>query len=309
MEYRSLGNTGLQVSKISLGGAQLGGIYGDIGDDNAIRIVHAALDHGVNLIDTSPYYGVTRSETVLGKALRGIARDRFILATKCGRYNDTEFDFSASRLTRSVDESLHRLGLDYIDVFQIHDIEFGSLEQVVEESLPALEKIKQSGKVGYIGVTGLPLKIFEYVIPRAKIDTIISYSHYSLIDTSLEGLIPLLERQGIGLMNASPVALGLLSEKGPQPWHPAPADLKAFVAGVVAKWHAKGVSLAKLSLQQSMANPSIATTISGMATLAEVEQSVACADEPLDQELLREVLADFAPVKNATWIQGRPENN
>ena len=309
MEYRPLGSTGLQVSKLALGGAQLGGGYGEITYENVVRIVRGALDQGINLIDTSPFYGVTRSETVLGQALADVPRDHYIMATKCGRYGDADFDFSAERLTRSVDESLRRLGIDYIDVFQIHDIEFGSLEQIVNEALPAVAKIKQSGKVGFIGVTGLPLKIFEYIIPRFSIDTIISYTHFSLIDTTLTRLLPLAASKGIGVMNASPVVLGLLSEKGPQPWHPAPAPLKAFVADVVAKWHAKGVSLAKLSLQYSMANPQISSTVSGMATLAEVLDSIAAANEPLDPELLAAVLADFAPVANSTWVSGHPENN
>lgn len=304
-----MGKTGLRVSKLGLGAASLGGAYGNMTDDDAARLVHTALDNGINLIDTSPFYGVTRSEQVLGYALKGIARDRYIMATKCGRYGDADFDFSAGRVTRSVDESLQRMGIEMIDVFQVHDIEFGSLRQVVEETLPALEKIRAAGKVRFIGVTGLPLKIFDYVIPRHAIDTIISYSHYTLIDQSLERLLPLLESQGIGLMNASPVSLGLLSDHGPQPWHPAPEDLKAAVAAIVAKWKGKGVSLAKLSLQQSMANERIPCTLGGMATVPELHSSLAAAAEPVDRELLAEVLADFAPVKNRTWIQGNPENN
>jgi L-galactose dehydrogenase len=101
----------------------------------------------------------------------------------------------------------------------------------------------------------------------------------------------------------------MLSEKGPQPWHPAPAELKSFVAAVVAKWQARGVSLAKLSLQQSLANPAIATTICGMASLAELENSLSALADPVDPELLALVRADFAPVYNTTWSQGRPENN
>lgn len=309
MELRTLGGTGLRVSKLAMGGAQLGGHYGEMGDETAIRLVRTALDSGINLIDTSPFYGTTRSEAVLGKALAGVARDRYLLATKCGRYGDDAFDFSAERLTRSVDESLNRLGIETIDIFQIHDIEFGSLEQVVSESLPAVEKIRQSGKVRFIGVTGLPLKIFEYVLSQFAIDTIISYSHYTLVDRSLEKLLPALESKQVGVMNASPVGLGLLSEHGPQSWHPASDSLKEFVAKVVARWRAKGVSLARLSLQQSMAHPGIHSTVGGMANLAELASSIDAANEPIDRQLLDEVLADFAPVRDQTWMQGRPENN
>lgn len=299
----------MNLPKLSLGGAQLGGQYGPLSDADAIRLIHTAIDRGINLIDTSPYYGVTQSETVIGKALAGVNRDRFLLATKCGRYDMADFDFSAARLTRSIDESLARLGLDHVDIFQIHDIEFGSLQQILDESLPALERIKQSGKARAVGITGMPLKIFETILPHYPLDTIISYAHYTLFDTTLTRLFPLTQAHGVTVLNASPVALGMLSEKGPQPWHPAPAELKNFVAQVVAKWQAKGVSLAKLSLQQSLANPAIASTISGMASLAELENSLAALEDPLDLELLAAVRADFAPVLDQTWPSGHPENN
>lgn len=309
MERRTYGKTGLQVSKLGLGAASLGGIYGGMTGDEAGRLVRAALDAGINLIDTSPYYGVTRSETVLGPALRGVPRDSYLMATKCGRYDDALFDFSAERVTRSVDESLQRMELDVIDIFQVHDIEFGSLEQVVQETLPALEKLRAAGKIRFLGVTGLPMKIFEYVIPRFPIDSIISYSRYTLIDQALLDLLPLLEANGIGVMNASPVALGLLSPHGPQPWHQASPALQAFAKQVVAKWTAKGVNLAKLSLQQSMAHPGIPCTLTGASTIAELANTLEAANEPLNRELLAEVLADFAPVRNQSWPQGNRENN
>ena len=161
-------------------------------------ILFAAVAGGINLIDTAAYYGKTRSESLLGLALKGVPRDRYLMATKCGRYDDAVFDISAERVTRSVEQSLQLLGLDTIDIFQVHDIEFGSPAQVVEETLPALEKIRAAGKIRYLGVTGLPLKIFQYVIPRYPIDTIISYSRYTLIDQALTDLFPLLDEHGIG---------------------------------------------------------------------------------------------------------------
>jgi L-galactose dehydrogenase len=297
------------VSKLGLGGAALGGQYGEMTQEQVNTLVREALDSGVNLIDTAPYYGVTRSETVLGEALRGIPRDRYILATKCGRYDYDVFDFSAGRVMQSVDESLARLGVDVIDIYQVHDIEFGSLEQVVEETLPALEKMRRAGKIRFLGVTGLPLKIFEYVIPRHAIDTIISYARYTLFNRSLERLFPMLVRHEVGLMNASPVGLGMLSPQGPQAWHPAPEELKRFVKGVVEKWAERGVSLAKLSLQQSMACEQIPSTIGGMATVEELRSAVAAAEEPLDRELLAAVREDFREVQDQFWTQGRLENN
>ena len=172
MEYRTLGKTGLKVSVLSLGGSPLGGVFGPVEDSQAIRTVHTAFDLGINYVDTSPFYAATKAETALGKALKGQPRDKYYLATKVGRYGPDDFDFSAKRVIASVDESLRRLGVDYVDVIQCHDIEFGSLDQVVYETIPALQRVRAQGKARFIGITGLPLKIFPYVLDRVEgVDT------------------------------------------------------------------------------------------------------------------------------------------
>ena len=209
MQYRPLGNTGLSISALSFGASSLGSVFRQIDEAEGIRAVHTAIDLGINFIDVSPFYGLTRAETVLGKALRSIPRDRYYLATKVGRYGMTQFDFSAKRVTASVDESLARLGIDEIDLIQCHDIEFGSLEQVITETIPALRRLQAQGKVHFVGITGLPLKIFREVLARTELDTILSYCHFSLNDTSLEALVPFLKQKGVGIINASPLSMGL----------------------------------------------------------------------------------------------------
>lgn len=185
-------------------------------------------------------------------------RDEFIVSTKCGRYKEG-FDFSATRVTKSIDESLERLQLDYVDILQCHDIEFGSLDQVlnqlhelfnsfintpslinlsinhhsqiVNETIPALQKLKETGKIRFIGITGLPLGIFNYVldrVPLGTIDVILSYCHYGINDTTLEDLLPYLKTKGVGVISASPLSMGLLTEHGPPEWHPASPQLKVF---------------------------------------------------------------------------------
>src|SRR2546422_2251937 len=189
MQTRPLGKTGLKISVVSYGAASIGNEYGNLDEAQGIRSLHVALDGGVNFIDTSPYYGRTLSERVLGKAFKEIPRDRYFLGTKCGRYDVDKFDFSAGRVTRSVDESLQRMGLDYLDIIQCHDIEFENLQQIVDEALPALRQLKEQGKVRFIGVTGFPLKIFRHVPDRTELDCMLSYCHYSLNNTSLLGLM------------------------------------------------------------------------------------------------------------------------
>ena len=308
MEYRTLGHTGLSVSALSLGTSPFGGVFGDISFADCKRCLDTALDLGINLLDCSPFYGLTAAETMLGQTLKGVARDSYIVATKVGRYGEAEFDFSAARVTKSVDESLARLGVETIDIIQCHDIEFGDLNQICEETLPALRQIVRNGKARYVGITGLPLKVFREVIARADVDTVLSYCHYSLNDTTLKNLLPILEEKRIGLISASPLSMGLLTQRGAPDWHPAPAEIKAACRRAVELCQNRGASIEKLAVQFALANPRIATTLVGSSRAEQIEENVRWLQEPIDEELLREVEAILAPVKDQSWPSGRAEN-
>lgn len=308
MKYRELGKTGLQVSVLSYGASTFGGAFGPVDEAEAIHTLHTALDLGINFIDVSPYYGITKAETVLGKALAGVPRDRYFLATKVGRYDTEKFDFSAARVTASVDESLSRLGVDYVDLIQCHDIEFGSLDQVVNETLPALRRVREQGKARFIGITGLPLNVFRYVLHRTPVDTILSYCRYELNDTSFEELLPFLEQKQVGIINASPLGMGLLTVHGPPDWHPASPELKQAAARAAAYCSSKGQDIAQLALQFALANPNMDTTLVSMKDRHRLEMNIRCVEEPINEELLAQVLAIFAPVHNQSWPSGRPEN-
>ena len=311
MQYRTLGATGVKVSALAYGGSSLGSAFRDIDETEGIRSVHVALDHGINLIDTAPYYGATKAETVLGKALKGVARYRYILATKVARYGPTiaDFNFSAARVTHSVDESLARIGVDYIDFIQIHDMEFGDIHQIVNETIPALRKLQTLGKVRFVGISCLPVRLFKEVMDRVAVDQIQSYCHYCLNDTALADLLPYLQQKRVGIFNSAPLAMRLLSNEGPPSWHPAPAALREKCAEAAALCKARGADLGKLALQYSMAHPDMHTHIVGTASSRRVLENIADAAAPLDQALLAEILAILAPVHNLTWTSGRPENN
>src|SRR5688500_14395537 len=133
MIFRPLGRTGLNVSIIGFGAATLGNEYGNVDAEIGKRAVHAAIEHGINFFDTSPYYGRTLSETRLGEALLGF-RHKVILATKGVRIDLNKFDFSAEGLTRSLEDSLKRLRTDVIDLYQLHDIEFADKYQIIHEA-------------------------------------------------------------------------------------------------------------------------------------------------------------------------------
>lgn len=314
---RGVGNTGLKVSSLGFGASPLGNVFGNVKEEDAIASVHEAFNLGINYFDTSPYYGGTLSEKVLGKALKTlmVPRDQYVVSTKCGRYAEG-FDFSAERVTQSIDESLARLNLDYVDILQCHDIEFGSLNQIVNETIPALQKLKATGKVRYIGITGLPLNIFTYVldrVPPGSVDVILSYCHYSINDTSLEDLLPYLKSKGVGVITASPLSMGLLTENGPPEWHPAPSELKSACAAAAAHCKTKGKNISKLALQYSLKNKDIASVLVGMNSVQQVRENIAATVEveegqSIDQELLEEVEAIIRPVKNLTWASGIGHN-
>ncbi len=308
MQYRPLGRTGLNLSALSYGAASLGNEYGNLDEAQGIRSVHVALDGGINFIDTSPYYGRTLAERMLGKAFKEISRDRFLIGTKCGRYDVANFDFSAARVTRSVEESLQRMGLDHLDILQCHDIEFVPLRQIVEETLPALGKLKEQGKVRFVGVTGFPLEIFRHVIDRAELDCVLSYCHYSLNNTSLLGLIPDLKAKGVGIMSASPLSERLLTNQELPTWHHAPPVLREACRRAAEHCTARGVDVAQLAIRFALENPDIATTILGSANPVNMQKCLDWADGPLDHGLLVEVQKILEPVKDVLWPVGLPEN-
>ena len=310
MEQRILGNTGLKVPILSFGSSSLGQEFRKVNLNEALDSVHVALDVGLNLIDTSPFYGRGMSEVLLGHALRGVPRERYILCTKLGRYDHEHFDFSAKRVAESVDVSLHRLGTDYLDIILCHDIEFVPMQQIIDETLPALRKIQQSGKVRFVGISGYPMKALRFVIERAAIDCVLNYNQYTLQNTRFaDELVPDLKQRGIGVMNAGPFSARLLTHAPLPAWLKEPEAVKAAARKAAALCAERGVDIAKLAVQFSIAHPDIATTVAGSANPANIRSWAKWVAEPVERELLADVLAIFAPVKNIGHIEGLPDNN
>jgi len=311
MEYRPLGNTGLRVSTLSFGGSSLGGVFHDIDESDGVRAVHVALDAGINLLDTSPYYGVTKAEAVMGRALRGVARDRYYLATKVGQYADGVFDFSAERVRRSVDESLSRLGVEHVDLIQCHDIEFADVEQIVNETIPALHDLKRTGKVRHVGITGLPLKVLADAVNRVApnvVETVLSFCHYELNDTSLLSLVPTFKERGVGIINASPTGMGLLTDRGPPAWHPASDAIKAGCRRAVELCQSRGWNVVELAIQFAVGHPDIATTLVGTASSRNMLDNIRYAESRPDPERVAAVREALRPIDGHNFTRGRPEN-
>ena len=312
MEYKELGKTGIATSAVSYGTAPLGGVFGAVEDeDAAISVVHKALDLGINLFDSSPYYGNGVAEERLGRALRG-RRDQVIVATKAGRYGPADFDFSPARIRRSLEESLRLLGTDYVDIFQLHDIEFVPMDSVLIDSFAELERLRDEGKCRYIGMTGYPLAALRRVVVETDVDVVLCYGHATLLDGSLEiSLLPEAIDHGVGLINASAVALGLLTG-GPiklKTGHPAPQSFFDAAERASAAAQRFGIDISVLANQYSIQRSGCATTLVGTTNMKHLEEIAAAATAPIDEEALAAVIAAVADVRGQSWTSGLLENN
>lgn len=309
METRPLGNTGWRLPVLSFGASSLGQEFRPVDLNEALSAVHAALECGMNFIDTSPYYGRGMSEVLLGVALRGVPRDRYFLGTKLGRYDKDHFDFSAKRVVESIDVSLHRLGVESLDICLCHDIEFVDMSRILNETLPALRKVQQQGKVRFIGVSGYPMTMFRYVLDRTDLDVILSYNHYTLQNTMLADLVPYLKQKGVGIMNAAPFSARLLTNAPLPPWHKATPEVRETCRRAAEHCRSKGVDLAQLALQFSIRHSDLTTCVTGSANPERVREWARWAEQPLDEQLLREVQSILQPIHNWHYTEGRPENN
>lgn len=312
MVYNEIGKTGMRVSNLSFGASSLGGVFHGIREDEGIRAVHVAVDNGINFIDVSPYYGHLKAEMVLGKALKEIPRDKYYLSTKVGRYGKdgvNTWDYSARRAQESVGESMERLGVEYIDLIHVHDIEFqaalpGGLQKVVDETLPALVELKSKGLVGHVGITDLQLSNLRWVIDHSAagtVETVLNFCHYCLCDDALADHLDYFEAHGIGLINASPLSMGLLSERGVPAWHPAPQPLVEACSRAADYCRQHGYPIEKLAMQFSVSNPRIPSTLFSSANPDNVRRNLAFIQEPIDWQMVRQVQDIIGDQRRVTW--------
>ncbi len=308
MKFRTLGRTGASVSPLGFGASPLGDVFRATDPAEGDRAVHYAIDQGINLFDVSPYYGNTLAEERLGKALAG-RRGSVFLATKCGRYGDGVFDFSAGRIKASIDESLTRLRTDYVDLLQAHDIEFADAAQIETETIPALREIQRKGKARFIGITGYPLRVMTQIAAAAPVDTILSYCRYNLLISDMDTLLtPFARQKGIGLINASPLHMGILTPRGAPEWHPAPPEVRRAGQQIVALCQQRGVDPSDIALRFCFDHPYAASTLAGMSTRKHVERNLRALTTEIDPELFSEIQRLVEPVKDTVWPSGRPEN-
>ncbi len=310
MKTNPLGKTGLNVSALSFGASALGGVFHAIDEEDGIRAVHTALDAGINYFDVAPAYGGTVAETVLGKALKGVPRDRYFLSTKAGKYTDPgaygadELNYSEARIRAGLDASMQRLGVDYVDIVHLHDFEyqgFSKTESAFAEGFPALVKLKQEGRIGAVSAGIYPLELWKRVVAEAPVDAILTHNHYCLNDTRGRELVEPCRAKNIGMINASPFASGLLTGGPIADWHPASAEDRKLFAEAAAFCKAEGTSLAKIAFQFSCQNSPFQTTMFSTSRTSSLERNLAWFAEPLDSNLTDAVLAILKPVADKQW--------
>lgn len=307
MDYSYCGKTGMKLSRLSFGASSLGGVFHDIRETEGIEAVVTAVQNGMNFIDVSPYYGHYKAETVLGKALKELPRDQYYLSTKVGRYGKDGmncWDYSARRATESVSESMERLHVDYIDLIHVHDIEFANLNQVVDETLPALVELRSQGLVAHVGITDLQLENLQWVIdrvPAGTVESVLNFCHFCLNDDKLADYFDYFESRQIGIINASPLSMGLLSERGVPGWHPAPPALVQACQKAVQHCLSKQYPIEKLAIQYAISNPHIATTLFSSANPDNVRKNIRYAEEPIDWQLVREVQEIIGNQQRVSW--------
>jgi L-galactose dehydrogenase len=308
MQYRELPHSSLEVSILGFGASPLGNEFRPVDPAEAERAVHYAIDRGINFFDVSPYYGRTLAEERLGSALAGL-RQKIVLATKCGRYDTASFDYSAERTMRSAEESLRRLRTDYLDILHVHDIEFGDRDQILNETIPALKQLKQQGKIRLFGITGLPLKVLADVAVRGEVDIVMSYCRYNLLIRDLDlHLTPVLKEHGIGLLNASPLHMGILTECGAPGWHPAPERVKKAGQKIVELCRSKGINAASAALRFCLDHPDVSSTFVGIAKPEHVDANLKSLELRSDPDFLAAIERLTGPDLNITWPSGLPEN-
>lgn len=301
MEYTRFGRAGFRVSKLGLGGAPLGGDFGPVTDEQVTEIINRALELGINFIDTAPLYGRGESERRIGNALRG-RREQVILASKAVMRGEP---YSYDNTIRSVESSLQRLGTDYLDLIQMHELDEKNMEIAMNETIPAFLKLKEQGKVRAIGVNAFnPAHLLPF-IRSGHIDSIQTFARYMLIDYSaMEELLPTAREHHVAVINGSVLGMGLLADA------PAPflqgnkplleeAERRMQEIKFLRKTESKG--LIEPAMRFSLSSPEIAVTLTGTTSLRSLEMNAGyCDGQGLPQQDLMKLLSLF-PGQPLRW--------
>lgn len=307
-----LGRTGLLVSTLGLGASALGGEFGAVDEDRSLRTVEAALEAGINLFDTAPAYGAYRSERLLGQALRGVPRERFVLSTKAGKWVDeqgrTRFGFDEDSIRRSVDASAARLGVDVLDIVHLHDFDYqdgAHVEAALGTGFATLRALQAEGRLRFVGAGIYRMELWKRVLEEVPLDVMLLHNHHCLCDLRAHELLPLTEALGVGVINAAPLASGLLSGAPVPAWHPAPPEARRRFLEAAAIAEAGGVPLPRLALAFACSEPRLPVTVFSCDRPEHLADDLRWARDPVDRRLVARVQRHLEPHMNQVWGYGR----
>jgi aryl-alcohol dehydrogenase-like predicted oxidoreductase len=282
------------VPPIALGGAGIGGVWGDVSDDEAIACVGFALENGLNFLDTDASY--KESERRLGLALQGVPRDSYILSTKCGTHPDRMQDYSRDGVLWNVENSLRELKTDFIDLLLVHDPEDMAPVMADDGAFVALAELKAQGVVRATGLGQRNHDFHAQAIEAGAVDVILTYKDYNPIRTTADPLLDLAARHDVGVMNGSPFAMGLLGGKNPDSL-PQRVKQTAEARDVEAarrlyEWcQANRLSESAVVLQFSLRQARVHATVIGAERREEVARDLQAALEPLPEDIWSELEA------------------
>src|SRR5687767_11649641 len=287
-----LGRTKLRVSRLSLGGAPIGGLPDSTGDDVTAQIVTRAFALGIRAFDTAPLYGAGTSERWLGAALRTLPRDEIVVATKVGRLIRPDetgkerplFDFSYDATLRSLEESLGRLGLDRVDVLHIHDPD-KHYEEALSGAYRALDKLRSEGVIGAVGAGMNQQEMPARLAREGAFDTFLLAGRYTLLDQAgLEELLPLCVEQGIGLYIGGVYNSGILANPvagATFNYRPAPDAWLAKARRLKEVCDRHDTPLMAAAIQFPTAHAAVATVLTGVRSVSELEENVRMFQYPV----------------------------
>lgn len=293
MKRNRLGSSDLLVGEISIGCMSVG-----TEEQQAVYLIHEALDKGVNLLDTADLYQHGRNEEIVGAAIRGRRQD-VILATKVGNrripgQEGWEWDPSKKYILSAVKESLRRLGTDYIDLYQLHG---GTINDPIDETIEAFEQLQREGVVRYYGISSIRPHVIREYVKRSNIVSVMN--QYSLLDRRAEEeVLSLLQERGISVIARGPVASGVLADKGEEKAAKGYLDyeeaelldvrkqLKAFAGA--------DRSMGQTAIRYSLSHPTVAAVIPGASSLGQLEHNISAADIALLTQQERQALQQIS---------------
>ncbi len=296
---RRIGRTDRSVTRLGLGGAELGGLYSSITDEAAETIVRHAWELGARYFDVAPLYGAGLAETRMGRVLRELPRDDFTLSTKVGRLIGPDgivtFDFSRDGILRSIEASLARLGLERIDILFIHDPD-DHWEAAISESYPVLAELREAGLVGAIGAGMNQAEMLTRFVREAEIDVLLCAGRYTLLDQgALDELLPACVERSVSVVIGGVMNSGLLANPSPAShfnYGPVPAEWLDRAMRLKAVCERHDVPLRAAAIQFPLAHPAVASIAAGVRNPAHLDEYPTFMRVEIDAELWDDLRAE-----------------